>query len=172
MKLEELRDLYIEELRDLYSAENQLVKALPKMAKAATNEELAEGFEEHLEQTKGHVNRLKQIFDRLGKKPTGKVCKAMEGLVAEAKEALEEDMTPEVLDAALIASAQRVEHYEMAGYGTVRSFAKLLKEREAMALLQQTLDEEAATDKKLTKLAVSTINIDAAHEDDEEMDDE
>lgn len=161
MEMEDLRDLYIEELRDLYSAEKQLVKALPKMAKAATNEELAEGFEEHLEQTKEHVSRLEEIFEELGKKPTGKVCKAMQGLLEEGKELMSEDASPEVMDAGLIAAAQRVEHYEIAGYGTVRTFAKLLGEREAMKTLQQTLEEEAQTDKKLTKLAETSINLEA-----------
>ena len=163
MKMEDLRDLYIDELRDLYSAENQLVKALPKMAKAATNEDLAQGFLDHLEETKGHVARLREIFEGLDEKPTGKVCKAMEGLIEEGKEMIEEDAEPEVKDAGLIGAAQRVEHYEMAGYGVVRNFAKLLGETDAAKLLQQTLDEEAATDKKLTKLADSVINLEAAH---------
>jgi ferritin-like metal-binding protein YciE len=161
MQLQDLQDLFVDQLRDLYNAENQLVKALPKMAKAASNEELSQGFLDHLEETKGHVDRLKQIFDKLGKKPTGKVCKAMEGLIEEGKEAMEEDAAPDVMDASLIAAAQRVEHYEMAGYGTVRSFAKLLGDSESAKLLQQTLDEEGACDKKLTKLAESTINIEA-----------
>ena len=161
MHLEDLRDLYVEQLRDLYSAENQLVKALPKMAKAASNEELSQAFLDHLEETKGHVARLKDIFDKLGKKPTGKVCKAMEGLIEEGKEAIEEDAEDEVKDAELVAAAQRVEHYEMAGYGTVRSFAKLLGDKDAVAILSQTLEEEAACDKKLTKLAESTINVEA-----------
>ena len=161
MHLEDLRDLYVEQLRDLYSAENQLVKALPKMAKAASNEELSQSFLDHLEETKGHVARLKDIFDKLGKKPTGKVCKAMEGLIEEGKEAIEEDAEDEVKDAELVAAAQRVEHYEMAGYGTVRSFAKLLGDKDAVAILSQTLEEEAACDKKLTKLAESTINVEA-----------
>ena len=164
MQMEDLRDLYIEELRDLYSAENQLLKALPKMAKAASNEQLAEAFTSHLEETKVHVERLKEIFEKLGKRPTGKTCKAMQGLVEEGKEMMEEDADPEVMDAGLIAAAQRVEHYEMAGYGTVRNFAKLLGDKEAARTLQQTLDEEGAADKKLTKLADSTINIEATQE--------
>jgi ferritin-like metal-binding protein YciE len=162
MQLHDLQDLYIDQLRDLYSAENQLVKALPKMVKAASNEQLSESFEQHLEQTRGHVDRLKQVFDKLGKKPTGKVCKAMQGLIEEAKETMEEDADPEVLDAGLIAAAQRVEHYEIAGYGTVRSFAKLLGDTAAARLLQQTLDEEGETDKKLSRLAETTINVEAA----------
>ncbi|MDB5292320.1 MAG: ferritin-like protein [Phycisphaerales bacterium] len=162
MQLHDLQDLYVDQLRDLYSAENQLVKALPKMVKAASNEQLSESFEQHLEQTRGHVDRLKQVFDKLGKKPTGKVCKAMQGLIEEAKETMEEDADPEVLDAGLIAAAQRVEHYEIAGYGTVRSFAKLLGDNAAARLLQQTLDEEGETDKKLSRLAETTINVEAA----------
>lgn len=161
MHLQNLQDLYVEQLRDLYSAENQLVKALPKMAKAASNEQLSQSFLDHLEETKGHVERLKELFDKMGKKPTGKVCKAMEGLIAEGKEAIEEDAEPDVLDAGLIAAAQRVEHYEMAGYGTVRSFAKLLGDKDALRILTQTFDEESAADKKLSKLAESTINIEA-----------
>ena len=162
MHQENLHDLYVDQLRDLYSAENQLVKALPKMAKAASNEELSQAFLDHLEETKGHVERLKTIFEQLGKKPTGKVCKAMEGLVEEGKEAIEEDAEPEVTDAALIAAAQRVEHYEQAGYGTVRAYAKLLGDKEAVKILSQTFDEEVACDKKLTKLAETTINLEAA----------
>ncbi|MDB5357893.1 MAG: hypothetical protein JWN24_4346 [Phycisphaerales bacterium] len=162
MQLHELKDLYVDQLRDLFSAENQIIKALPKMAKAASNEQLAQSFQEHLEQTRGHVDRLKQVFDQLGKKPTGKVCKAMQGLIEEAKETMDEAADPEVMDAGLIASAQRVEHYEIAGYGTVRSFAKLLGDDAAARLLQQTLNEEGETDKKLSRLAETTINVEAA----------
>ena len=161
MEMQDLQDLFIDQLRDLYNAEKQLVKALPKMAKKASDEELKQAFATHLEETKGHVDRLEQIFEKLGKRPSGKTCKAMKGLVEEGQEAMEEDATPEVLDAALIAAAQRVEHYEMAGYGTVRSYAKLLGNNEAAKLLQQTLDEEGNADKKLTKLAESAINIEA-----------
>jgi ferritin-like metal-binding protein YciE len=160
MKMESLRDLYIDELKDLYSAENQLVKALPKMAKAASCEDLKAGFLEHLGQTKVHVERLENIFKKLDVSPRGKKCKAMEGLVEEGKEVMQEDAEPEVMDAALIAAAQRVEHYEMAGYGCVRTYADLLGEKAAAKLLQQTLDEEGATDKKLTKLA-KKINVEA-----------
>ena len=148
-----LEELYVDELRDLYSAENQLVKALPKMAKAANSEDLKAGFEEHLEQTKVHVKRLEEIFDKLDKSPKGKKCKAIEGLVEEGSEIIKEDMDPEVKDAALIAAAQRVEHYEMAGYGTVRTYAALLDDDKASKILQTTLDEEGDTDKKLTKLS-------------------
>lgn len=148
-----LDDLYVDELRDLYSAENQLLKALPKMAKAADNQDLKAGFEEHLEQTEGHVERLENIFDALDKSPKGKKCKAMEGLVEEGSEVIKEEMASEVKDAALIAAAQRVEHYEMAGYGTVRTYAEILDYSDAAELLQSTLDEEGDTNKKLTKLA-------------------
>src|SRR5207248_3480954 len=157
MKLDSLQKLYIEELRDLYNAENQLVKALPKMAKGASHQELRQAFEDHLEQTKEHVERLEEIFKRLEEKPTGKTCKAMKGLIEEGSEILEEDGDESVLDAALIGAAQRVEHYEIAGYGTARTFASMLGEEDAMELLQETLDEEAATDKKLTALAESLV---------------
>jgi ferritin-like metal-binding protein YciE len=161
MKLDSLKKLYIEELRDLYSAENQIIKALPKMAKAATSPELKAAFNEHLEQTKGHSQRLETIFEKLGKSPKGKTCKAMEGLVKEGEELMSENAEPEILDAGLIAAAQKVEHYEMAGYGTVRNYARLLNETEAAGLLQQTLDEEGETDKKLTQLAESVVNPEA-----------
>jgi ferritin-like metal-binding protein YciE len=160
MKLESLRDLYVDELKDLYSAENQLLKALPKMAKAASDPKLRQGFVTHLEETRGQVERLEQIFEELETSPKGKKCKAMEGLVEEGKEMIEEDAEPAVKDAGLIAAAQRVEHYEMAGYGTVRTYAQLLGYENAAKLLQATLDEEGATDKKLTKLAQS-INVEA-----------
>ena len=153
MQENSLQELYVEQLRDLYNAENQLVKALPKMAKAARSEALRQGFEQHLEQTKGHVDRLEQIFSAMDKSPKGKKCAGMEGLVEEGEEVVKEQSSSEALDAGLIASAQRVEHYEIAAYGTVRSFAELLGENEAVDLLQQTLDEEKETDEKLTELA-------------------
>ncbi len=162
MKLETLKDLYISQLKDLYSAENQLIKALPKMAKAATNPDLSAGFTEHLEQTKEHAARLKQILESHGQTTRGPKCKAMEGLVEEGAEMIEEEADDEVRDAGLICAAQRVEHYEIAGYGCVRTFAELLGDKEGAKLLQTTLDEEGDTDKKLTKLAVSTINLQAA----------
>jgi len=149
---EGLKDLYIDELKDLYSAENQLVKALPKMAKAATSEDLRSGFEEHLEQTRGHVQRLETIFQQLGESPKGKKCKGMEGLIEEGAEAIEEH-DGAVLDAALIGAAQRVEHYEMAGYGTVIAFAEELRESKHVSLLNKTLEEEKETDEKLSGLA-------------------
>jgi len=161
MKLDSLQTLYIEELRDLHNAENQLVKALPKMAKGASHQELRQAFEDHLEQTKEHVERLEEIFKRLEEKPTGKTCKGMKGLIEEGSENLEEDGDESVLDAALIGAAQRVEHYEIAAYGTVRTFAKMLGEEEAAELLQETLDEEGEADKLLTELAESVVNVEA-----------
>lgn len=157
-----LKELYINELKDLYSAENQLVKALPKMAKAATSEELSTGFAKHLEQTKGHVERLEEIFKMLGESPKGKKCKGMEGLITEGAEAIDE-YDGELLDAALIGAAQRVEHYEMAGYGTVIAFATELGESEHVDLLSETLEEEKETDEKLTELA-GDINAHAAEQ--------
>jgi ferritin-like metal-binding protein YciE len=162
MKLESLETLYVEELRDIYNAENQLLKALPKMAKAASSEELKQAFEEHLEQTKEHVERLDEIFEKLDKKPTGKTCKAMKGLIDEGSEIIKEDGEEHVLDAGLIAAAQKVEHYEMASYGTVRTWAEILGEEDAAELLQQTLDEEGETDKRLTELAEEIVNVEAA----------
>jgi len=156
-----LRELYIDELKDLYNAENQLVKALPKLAKAASSEQLSQGFEEHLEQTKGHVERLEKIFESLDESPKGKKCAGMEGLVKEGSEVMDEDYEGAVMDAALIGAAQRVEHYEIAGYGTASEFANLLGEEEHVSLLNQTLEEEKQTDKKLTELA-KTINSQAS----------
>lgn len=161
MKVNRLKHLYVEELKDLYSAENQLVKALPKMAKAATSGDLRAGFEGHLEQTKEHVSRLEEIFKAFGESPKGKKCKRMEGLIKEGGEMIEEDLAPEELDAGLISAAQRVEHYEIAGYGCVSTYAKLLGEDEAVSLLRETLEEEKKTDAKLTQLAES-INLEAA----------
>jgi len=161
VKLDSLKSLYIEELRDLYNAENQIVKALPKMAKASTAPELQALFRAHLEETKEHVTRLTTIFDKLGKSPKGKTCKAMEGLIEEGEDLMGEDVSAEVLDAGLISAAQRVEHYEMAGYGTVRTYAHLLGDSEAERLLQTTLDEEGGADKKLTQLAEKLINLEA-----------
>jgi ferritin-like metal-binding protein YciE len=150
---EGLKQLYVDELKDLYNAESQLVKALPKMAKAASSEELRQGFEEHLEQTKGHVQRLEKIFQTLGESPKGKKCKGMEGLVEEGAEVMEEDFEGSVMDAALIGAAQRVEHYEIAAYGTASAFAVELGQSEQASLLNETLEEEKETDEKLTKLA-------------------
>ena len=161
MKLDNLKKLYVEELRDLYNAENQLVKALPKMAKAASSDELKQAFEDHLEQTEGHVERLEEIFKGLDESPKGKTCKAMKGLVEEGSEILEEEGEDSVLDAGIIAAAQKVEHYEIASYGTVRTFAQLLGEDEAAELLQETLDEEGEADKLLNQLAQEIVNPEA-----------
>jgi len=164
MQQSALRELYVEELRDLYDAEAQLTKALPKMAKAATSDELRAGFENHLQQTKGHVQRLEEIFQALGEKPTGKKCKGMQGLIAEGKEIMQDEgLEGETLDAGLISAAQRVEHYDIAAYGCVRSYANLLGDPQAASLLEETLQEEKDTDKKLTELS-ETINVEAAGE--------
>jgi ferritin-like metal-binding protein YciE len=163
MKHNALKDLYIDELKDIYDAENRLVKALPKLAKAATSDDLRAGFEAHLEQTRGHVERLKEIFEGLGEKPTGKKCAGMMGLVKEGEEIMDEDFEGEVMDAALISAAQRVEHYEIAAYGCVAAWAELLGEEEAQALLEQTLQEEKDTDQKLTELS-EQINVEAKSE--------
>ncbi len=159
MELETLQDLFIHELKDLYSAENQIIRALPKMAKAASNAKLAQGFKAHLEQSKEHAARLEKILKRHDETTRGPKCKGMEGLLKEGKEMIEEEADEEVRDAGLIAAAQRVEHYEMAGYGCARSYAQILGHKEDAKILQKTLDEEGATDQKLTKLAMSTINI-------------
>lgn len=161
MKLDSLETLFVEELRDIYNAENQLVKALPKMAKRASSEELKQAFEEHLGQTKEHVERLEEIFEGLDKSAKGKTCKAMKGLVEEGSEILEEDGEGSVIDAALIAAAQKVEHYEIATYGTLRTWAEILDKSDAVESLQQTLDEEGEADHKLTEIAESTINAEA-----------
>ena len=164
MKLDTLKKLYVNELRDLYNAENQLLKALPKMAKGSSSDELKKAFEDHLEQTEEHVKRLEEIFKQLGENPKGKTCKAMKGLVEEGSEILEEDGDDSVLDAGIIAAAQKVEHYEIASYGTVRTFAELLGEEKAVDLLQQTLDEEGEADKLLNELAQEIVNPEALTE--------
>jgi len=164
MASESLQDIYVEQLKDLYSAENQILKALPKMAKAATHADLRSAFEDHEVQTRTHVERLEKIFTQLGEKPGGHKCKGMEGLLAEGDELLEEHEESEALDAAMIAAAQRVEHYEIAGYGSVRTFANMLGLSDNADLLQRTLDEEGDTDKKLTGLAETVVNIDAVRE--------
>jgi ferritin-like metal-binding protein YciE len=164
MEMETLRDLFLDELKDVYHAEGQLVKALPKMAKKADSAELKAAFQQHLEETKVHQERVEQVFGLFDEKPKTKICKAMQGIVEEGKDVMEEDMDPDVMDAALIAAAQRAEHYEIAAYGTLRTYAKLLGESEASKILQSILDEEGATDKKLTKLA-ERINVEAAQPD-------
>ena len=159
MELETLKDLYIHELKDLYSAEKQIMKALPKMAKAATNKQLAAGFEEHFEQTKEDAARLETILTSHDESTRGPKCEGMEGVIKEGEEMIEGDAEDEVRDAGLIAAAQRVEHYEMAGYGCARTYAELLEDPDGAQLLQTTLNEESDTDKKLTKLAKSVINV-------------
>lgn len=161
MKLETIENLFVHELKDLLSAEKQLVKALPKMAKGASNEKLRSAFEEHLEQTKTHVDRLEKIFSIMGKPARGEHCKGMEGLIEEGSSLLEEEGADNVKDAGLIGAAQRVEHYEIAAYGTARTLAELLGKQEAVELLQATLDEEKETDDKLTELAENEINLEA-----------
>ncbi|HEX6770684.1 MAG TPA: ferritin-like domain-containing protein [Acidobacteriaceae bacterium] len=153
MSMESMDDLLLDELKDLYSAEKQITKALPKLAKAAASEELKEAFESHLEETKGHVERLDQIFERLGKSPRGKTCRGMQGVIEEGSEILEESGKGALRDAALISAAQRVEHYEMAGYGSVREYANMLGQKEIASLLEQTLEEEKAADKKLNGIS-------------------
>jgi ferritin-like metal-binding protein YciE len=160
MKSNTLRYLFVEELRDLYDAENRLVKALPKMAKAADSDELRSGFEEHLEQTKGHVERLKEVLTSLGEKVSAKKCAGMAGIVKEGEEMLDEDFEGAVKDAALISAAQRVEHYEIGAYGCVRTWAEILGEDSAAELLRKTLEEEKETDSKLSDLA-EKINVEA-----------
>src|SRR5690348_10461003 len=161
MEMESLQELYVSELKDLYSAEKQLVKALPRMVKNATNPELKRAFSDHLDETEGHVDRLEKIFQMLGEKAGGKKCKGMEGLIDEAKELLKEDASDEVLDAGLISKAQHVEHYEMAGYGTVRTYAQQLGFNDQAKLLQQTLDEEGKANELLTEIAESAVNAEA-----------
>lgn len=169
MSNENLKKLYVDELKDLFSAESQLVKALPKMAKAASSDELRAGFEKHLEQTKGHVQRLEEIFESLDENPKGKKCVGMEGLVKEGSEVMEEDFEEAVLDAGLIGAARRVEHYEMAAYGAVCEIAKVLGQTKHASLLEKTLTEEKQTDEKLASLA-RDINTQANEEAPEEQD--
>lgn len=168
MELKTLQDLYVQELKDLYDAENQLLKALPKMAKAATSEDLKEAFQMHHDETEGQVERLEQIFERLGANPKGKKCKAMAGLIEEGKEAIEEDMADDVRDVSLITIAQKTEHYEIAGYGCVATYAHVLGNEEDVDLLEQTLEEEKEADVKLTELAEGCINLEAVDGDEEE----
>jgi ferritin-like metal-binding protein YciE len=163
MKIESLRELYLEELQDLYNAEQQLIKALPKMAKAASSDDLKAAFEEHLEKTRGHAQRIETICEQMGEKAQGKKCRAMEGLVKEGGEVIEEDMEDGIKDAALIAAAQRVEHYEIAGYGCVRAYATKLGDEEAADLLSQTLDEEKEADETLNGIA-EELNLELGRE--------
>jgi ferritin-like metal-binding protein YciE len=158
MEMESLKDLFIDQLKDIYSAETQVTKALPKMAKKASSTELQNAFKMHLDQTQDQIKRLDEIFSSLGKNPKGKKCKGMQGLLEEGEEMMSEDATPEVLDAGLIAAAQRVEHYEISAYGTARAYARVLGDEKAASLLDQTLQEESETDKKLNQLAEGQIN--------------
>ena len=172
MELESLHELYLEKLRDLYSAEQQILKALPKVRKKVTHEELQEAMDTHIAQTEQQVQRLERIFEQLGESPKGKHCKGMEGLLAEASELMGEDADADVLDAGLIAAAQAVEHYEMAGYGTARTYAELLGFDDHSELLQQTLNEEAETDRILTEIAMTSVNIEAMDGDEAEEEEE
>jgi ferritin-like metal-binding protein YciE len=161
MKLDTLEKLYVDELRDIYNAENQLLKALPKMAKGSSSPDLKSGFEKHLRQTETHVERLDQIFAELDESPKGKTCHAMKGLIEEGSEILKEDGEESVLDAGIIVAAQKVEHYEMAAYGSARTFARLLGQDKAAELLQSTLDEESETNESLNQLAENMVNPEA-----------
>jgi ferritin-like metal-binding protein YciE len=161
MKIDSMEALFLGQIEDLYDAEKRLVKALPKMAKASTTELLRQAFESHLEETKGHVERLEQIFSELGKKPKGKPCEAMKGLIEEGNEVVEEIDESPLRDAGLIAAANRVEHYEIAAYGTARTFAESLGMKKSAALLEKTLEEEKKADGKLTKIAESVVNDEA-----------
>jgi ferritin-like metal-binding protein YciE len=164
VKLKTMDDLFLDSLRDLYDAEKQITKVLPKMSKAASSDDLKAAFEQHLQVTKRQVERLEQIFTQLDEKPGGKKCAAMEGLIEEGAELIQEGKPSSILDAGLIGAAQKVEHYEMAGYGTARTFATLLGHTEAAQLLQETLEEEKETDQQLTELAESVVNEDAAQQ--------
>lgn len=155
MKVESIEDLFLDELKDLYSAEKQITKALPKLVKAASTPELSAAFDSHLQETKGHVERLEEIFQKLGKRGAGKTCEGMKGVLEEGSEVIQEIEKGPIRDAGLIAAAQRVEHYEIAGYGSVRSFAQLLGKTDIVELLEETLEEEKAADEKLTKISES-----------------
>lgn len=161
MKLNSLKELFVHELRDVYDAEQQIVKALPKMIQAANYPELRSAFEEHLEQTQNQVSRLEQVFDLIGEKAKASKCKGMAGLIDEGKEMIDEDADPAAKDAGLISAAQKVEHYEIAAYGTVRTYAEMLGNKQAADLLDETLQEEKETDERLTALAENIINVDA-----------
>jgi ferritin-like metal-binding protein YciE len=158
MKLDSMEDLYLNELEDLYDAEHQILQALPKMIEAASAPELKSAFQLHEQQTRGQVQRLEQVFQQVGQSPKRKKCPGMAGIIAEGEELVKQPADPEVRDAGLIVGAQKVEHYEMAGYGSARTFAQMMGQSEAAQLLQQTLDEEGETDKKLTALAQRGIN--------------
>jgi ferritin-like metal-binding protein YciE len=158
MAVKSVNDLLLDELRDIYHAEKQLLRALPKMAKKAKSDELRQAFEHHLEETKGQVERLDQVFQQLDARSSGQRCEAMEGLIEEAKEMMDDVTTPEVLDAAMITAAQKVEHYEIASYGSVCALAEALGHKDAARLLEETLNEEKAADQKLNQIALSGVN--------------
>lgn len=161
MAVNSMKDLFIHELRDLYDAENQILDALPKMAGKSSHQDLKNAFEEHRLQTEQHVRRLEGIFDELGEQPKGVKCKGIRGIISEGEEILKDDVEPDVRDAAMIAAAQRVEHYEMAAYGAARTYARMLGDENSARRLQETLDEEGETNRKLTALAESRVNPDA-----------
>jgi ferritin-like metal-binding protein YciE len=167
MRIARLEELFTNELKDLYDAEKQILKELPKMVNAASSSKLQNGFQQHLEQTKKHVERLDQIFETRQQSPGRKKCKGIEGILEEGGELLKEDVDPDVLDAGLIAAAQKVEHYEIASYGSVRAYAKLLGDTKSAQLLEQTLEEEKATDAQLSELALTEVNLEAADKEDE-----
>jgi ferritin-like metal-binding protein YciE len=163
MKLGSLKDLYIQELKDLYSAENQILKALPKMMSSASSQQVQQAFQSHLEQTKSQIERLNEIFSRMGESGRGHKCEGMEGIITEGETFIKSSGDPSVKDAALISCAQKVEHYEMAGYGTCRTYAQILGENEAASLLEKTLEEEKKTDKLLTRIAEQSVNVQSPH---------
>jgi ferritin-like metal-binding protein YciE len=163
MKLETLNDLFLEQLKDLYSAENQLVEAMPKMQEKATSEELKAAFKMHLSETEKHVQRLAQIFQELGMDGGGHECKAMKGIIKEGEELMKQDADADVMDAGLIAAAQRIEHYEISGYGTACTYAKQLGYTQALELMKQTINEEKMADEKLSIIAETNVNLDAEH---------
>lgn len=170
MEINSLKDLYLEELRDLYDAEQQLVEALPEMAKAASDSELKKALQEHLKETKGQVQRLERVFKNLGEEPSGKSCEAMEGLIAEGEDILEAKGSAAARDAALIAAAQRVEHYEIAGYGTVVAYARTLRRNQDVEILEETLEEEKHADELLNDIALESVNQQALGSDSEQSD--
>jgi ferritin-like metal-binding protein YciE len=172
MQMDSFDKLYVDQLRDMYNAEKQLTKALPKMAKAASNRELRSAIEEHLEVTKRQVERLEEVFRGLGRPATGKTCKGMAGVIEEGQEILEEDLEPEVMDAAIIAAAQKVEHYEIASYGTLRTFAETKGDTKSARILQEILEEEKEADRKLTEIAESSVNVSAESPEEEEWEEE
>lgn len=159
--------LFVDQLKDMYNAEKQIVRALPKMARAAHSPELRSALEEHLEITQEQVSRLEEVFETMGHRAAGKTCKGMQGLIEEGQEIVEEDLAPDVRDAGMIAAAQKVEHYEIAAYGTLRTLAQMKGDQRVAELLQQTLDEEYEADKRLTRLAESSVNEKAIEESDD-----